>query len=276
MRKLFSNILMLSGQLKRERIVYAALMLLGLLMITRASGELQSTHEERVSAREEYELLGGLYPVMSAYLASQNFELPDSDSVPAPAGFLIPDSESEIPDFAGEQPDPLITLLNINPDFAGWIAIGDFINYPVVQGKNNSYYLNRTFSGQDNAAGAIFMDYRLAHGFDEPVCILFGHNMKDGTIFAPLHQYRDPAFIDTHPDITIVTAEGEVLTYRIFAARTTNAWDEAYNLDYSDCSPAVKKISGAPAEANRFLILSTCTSNSNSDERLLVYAARLV
>jgi len=257
-----------TGQNKREHYIYGALVAVGLFLIVAASGGIIATEREYSSARDEYDKLSELYPVMSAYLT----EIQDAAGLdPQSQGRGSPFSSSG--NSADVHPDPLKGLREVNPDFIGWISIGDFINYPVVRGRNNSHYLNTTFTGQNNIAGAVFMDYKLSRGFDETVCILYGHNMRDGTIFAPLHQYRDASFILDHPYITIVTADGELLTYRIFAAKVTDVWDKAYSLNFPDVASAVKALGGAPGGADHFLLLSTCTSNSNKNERLLVYAA---
>jgi len=150
--------------------------------------------------------------------------------------------------------------------------IGNFIDYPVVRGRDNTRYLDTTFSGQGNASGAIFMDCDNARGFDEPVAVLYGHNMRDGTMFAPLHKYRDRSFLTENPNIIVLTSKGELLLYRIFAARVMNVEDRESDLGLSDGSTSSGVFRSAPAGSNRFLVLSTCTS-VDDDERLRIYAA---
>ena len=164
-------------------------------------------------------------------------------------------------------------LAERNPDFVGWITIEGVIDYPVVRGSDNSYYLTVTFSGKYNSAGAILMDYRNALGFDEPVCIIYGHNMRNLSMFTPLSSYNDPEFMVKHPDIAITTPEGEARLYRVFDARRTDMWDRAYALDFSDGAEAAGEFRGAPDRASHFLILSTCTSSEDRSERMLVYAS---
>ena len=160
----------------------------------------------------------------------------------------------------------------INPDFVGWIVVpGTTIDYPVVRGSDNSRYLNTMFSGAPNPAGAIFMDYRCTKGFNAPVCMIYGHNMRDGSMFSPLTRYPKQAFIDDHPEIIILTADGKKLVYRIFEAQRTDAWDSVYTLDFNDAKAAAKLHTAANAE--RFLILSTCLSGADRNVRFLVFAA---
>ena len=163
-------------------------------------------------------------------------------------------------------------LYEMNPDFVGWLAIpGTAISYPVVRGTDNSLYLRTTFSGAANPAGAIFMDYGCAKGFDAPVCMVYGHNMRDKSMFGSLSDFLDRGFVEENPNIAIITADGRNLVYRIFEARRTDVWDSVYTLDSNDDKAAA----GFPAAASseRLLVLSTCVSGSDRDARLLVLAA---
>jgi len=170
--------------------------------------------------------------------------------------------------------DQMTRLKKLNPDFIGWITVkGMGIDYPIVQGQDNSYYLNVTFTGVQNPTGAIFMDSRIPDKFDAPVTIIYGHNMKNGTMFAPLNRYTDPSYLAAYPNITIVTSDGETLNYRIFAARRLDITDSAYNFDILDAETAAEAFPDAPDGASRFLLLSTCTNGGNRDMRMLVFAA---
>lgn len=169
------------------------------------------------------------------------------------------------------------TPLGINPDYVGWLdAPGGNVDYPIVQGTDNDYYLHHTFAGEANGAGAIFMDYRNTEGFDSPHVVIYGHNMKDGTMFAGLAAYLDAGHRAAYPTITITTA-GTTLTYAIFAARATDAWDAAYKLDFADDAAftAFAKGLGAPEGTTQLLTLSTCTTGGEDSERVLVHAALL-
>jgi len=163
-----------------------------------------------------------------------------------------------------------------NPDFVGWISIaGTTISYPVVQGTDNAYYLYTTFTGQPNPAGSIFMDYRAETSFETPLAVLYGHNMRNGSMFAPLHQFLDTDFLTRYPEIIVINAEGETLVYHIFNVRWTDAWDDLYSIDFNSETAAALHFEGAPERANRFLVLSTCADSANRNARLLVYAARI-
>ena len=161
----------------------------------------------------------------------------------------------------------------INPDFVGWISItGTAVSYPVVQGEDNAHYLETTFAGERNPAGAIFMDYRAAQAFDTPVTLIHGHNMRDGAMFSQLTAFLDPGFLQEHTEITVLTATGETLMYSVFYARRTDAWDSIYTLDFNDPA-STGRFETAPPGTSRVLVLSTCTGDGDRHARVLVYAA---
>ena len=259
---------------KRGRFIYIALIVVGLLLVISASIDMVTTQLEYSNARKEYEDMAKLKPVVRTNTPPVQAPAPASqDNTTAPSA---PADEQTTPAFEiaeekGVQ-DSIEGLLEINPDFIGWISIDGVIEYPVVQGRDNNRYLGVTFSGRRNGSGSIFMDCRNSKGFQDTVCILYGHNMRDGSMFAPLNQYHDKSFLADNKYIKIITREEEILTYRIFDARYTDAWDSVYSLGFKDAKSAAKTFRNAPEDANNFLLLSTCTNSTNNDDRLLVYA----
>lgn len=92
------------------------------------------------------------------------------------------------------------SLWKINPDVIGWIYIPDTkVNYPVVSGRDNIYYLSHILDGTRNASGAIFLDMNNAHDLSDDNSILHGHHMKNGSMFAQIEAYKDQKFFDEHP-----------------------------------------------------------------------------
>lgn len=85
----------------------------------------------------------------------------------------------------------------INSDVIGWLTVpGTVIDYPVVRCANNEYYLGRDVNKDKNAHGAIFMDFRNADELQQRHIILYGHNMKNGTMFHDLMNYKQKEFFD--------------------------------------------------------------------------------
>ena len=100
-----------------------------------------------------------------------------------------------------------------NPDVVGWIYSPDtVINYPVMKGETNDTYLHTMLNGQYNSSGSIFMDYRNNPDLSNYVTILYGHHMKNGSMFASLHKYSDQTYFEEHSYIWYLTPQGN---YRI-------------------------------------------------------------
>ena len=103
------------------------------------------------------------------------------------------------------------------------------INYPVVQAKNNDYYLYRLTNGEYNTCGSIFMDFRNDYNLTDKNTIIYGHSMKNGTMFAPLLNYRKHDFYDNHRIIYYCTKE-KMYRVELFAGLTVDDDSEIYNL----------------------------------------------
>lgn len=100
------------------------------------------------------------------------------------------------------------TLQNQNPDIVGWIYCPDTnINYPIVQGETNQEYLYRSHTGEKNANGSIFMDFRNLPDFSDFNNIIYGHNMGVGEMFGTLKQYADQKFYEEHPVMWLLTPD---------------------------------------------------------------------
>lgn len=184
------------------------------------------------------------------------------------------------------------SLQAINADIVAWIYIPDTgVNYPVVQGEDNEYYLHHTFERKDNFSGAIFMDVTCQSDFSSDNSILFGHNLKTGEMFGALKKlydtnYNADADWKEHPDIWVVTPE-LAMEYRIFAAREisverdTDVYmvDFAQREDYQLWVQQQKEASLYETDTDistgePMLTLSTCTSDSE-DGRFVVQAIRV-
>ena len=99
-------------------------------------------------------------------------------------------------------------LKSINPDVIGWIySEGTVIDYPVVQGSDNDYYLHHLFDGTSNSSGTVFLDYTKNKDFTSKNSILYAHNMKNGSMFASLMGYKDQEYYDSHQTIDLYTPD---------------------------------------------------------------------
>ena len=86
------------------------------------------------------------------------------------------------------------TLKQINSDIVAWIRIPGVLDYSVVQGTDNSYYLHHTFRREYNIAGSVFLDARNKADFSDSKNIIYGHNMRDGSMFHVLRDFQDLDF----------------------------------------------------------------------------------
>lgn len=157
-----------------------------------------------------------------------------------------------------------------NPDTVGWIfCTGTAIDYPIVQGPDNEYYLARLFTGTSNAAGSIFLDYRNSPDFTDRHSILYGHNMKNGSMFASLTSYRDPEYFREHPQFLLCTPE-KTYSVKIFSGYSAGVEDEAWRIsfdseeEFADWAAQEKEKSCfesdiMPSGTDRIVTLSTCS-----------------
>lgn len=172
-------------------------------------------------------------------------------------------------------------LRAINPDVVAWIYIeGTNINYPVVQGSDNSYYLERMFNGSHNGAGSIFMDYRNERDLTGRNTVLYGHHMKNGTMFNQITKYKDQTFYDDHPVGLLMTPDQN---YRIefVAGYVTDMNSDAWKMEFESDEEFSLWLGNAvsrstftgTAEHNgqdRVVTLSTCTYEYNDARYVLV------
>ena len=178
-------------------------------------------------------------------------------------------------------------LLEMNSDVVGWIRFDEpsEINYPVVQGRDNEEYLKRTFEANTNKLGTLFVDVNNPGDFSGRNTFIYGHNMKNGSMFAQLLKYKDDSFYKEHPYFYIYTPDGKVRTYEIFSAGVVKDTSDSYIMDYAD-DPAfqtyidyIKQQSAYPTSAevttaSKIVSLSTCT-NVRDDERFLVHGVMI-
>ena len=103
-------------------------------------------------------------------------------------------------------------LTQENSDIVGWIYCPDTpINYPVVRGKDNNQYLRADLNGKYLVSGTIFADYRNGEVGADPNYIVYGHNMKNATMFGTLVKYKEQSYYDSHPVLYFLTPEANYI-----------------------------------------------------------------
>ena len=200
----------------------------------------------------------------------------------------VPDADDETADeqeTTHTAPDELLsvdfdTLQSVNPDIQAWLYMsGSSIHSPVLQAEDNSTYLYRLADGSSNAHGSLFIDCRNAGDFSDWNTLIYGHNMKDGSMFGGLKKYRKQTYYDAHPEMTLFTPEK---TYRmeIFAAVTTDVSAAVYRVpaareERDELVQWAQRNSEIECDVSigtedRIVTLSTCTGGE--DDRFVVLA----
>ena len=196
------------------------------------------------------------------------------ESVPAPVETVDPSAEAlEKMDFTA--------LREVNEDVLGWIVIPDTnLSYPLLQGTDNEYYLSHTWQKSRNAVGSIFVDHRNSSDLSDFHTIVYGHRMKDGSMFGQLHKYKNAAYWGEHPKIYLADDNGSH-AYEVFSVYEADSLD-TYQIEFADdgekeeflqyvTSRTWVNTGVIPEGGERILTLSTCTGNGH-DTRWVVHA----
>lgn len=127
-------------------------------------------------------------------------------------------------------------LKKVNPDVQGWLyQKGTVINYPVVQGTDNDTYLHTRFDKQWSGGGTLFVDSRMEKDFRGFNSIIYGHHMKDGSMFRSIRGYtKEDGYYDKHKTLELATPHGNYHLV-VFSALITKATDEdTYKMTYDE------------------------------------------
>ncbi|WP_051569386.1 class B sortase [Alkaliphilus transvaalensis] len=177
------------------------------------------------------------------------------------------------------------SILEINEDLVGWITVTNTrIDYPVVKGEDNDFYLRHNLLKEQSKAGAIFMDFRNKAFLDEEHKILYGHNMRDGSMFKDLLKYQNEDFLYHNPIIKFSTLYEEI-KWEIFSVYVTSV--DFYYIQtefngqqaYQDFLKSIKEKSifntdVEVSEKDQILTLSTCSYDFDN-ARFVLHARRI-
>ncbi|MBQ3011525.1 MAG: class B sortase [Oscillospiraceae bacterium] len=176
-------------------------------------------------------------------------------------------------------------LKAVNDDIVGWIYLeGTEINYPVVRGDDNSYYLDKLYDGTVNGSGSIFMDFRNEPNFVDKNNILYGHSMNNGSMFTAIKRFKHQSYYDEHPVALLMTPDKN---YKIefFTGYVANveqdAWDYYFDTEedfqhWLDSSKSKSTFASnvVPTVDDEILTLSTCTYEFDNARYVLVGVMR--
>lgn len=177
-------------------------------------------------------------------------------------------------------------LQEINPEIYAWIEVpGTNINYPILQheGEDQGYYLTRDMYGEYNQAGSIYTEDYNNKDFQDYHTVLYGHNMKNGSMFHNVRYFAEREFFEEHKDL-FVYMPGKILKYEII---TCYEYDDRHLLslfDYDDqegFAAYIEEIMNPRSmytmvredrevtTEDKLLTLSTCVANKPNNRRLL-------
>ncbi len=243
--------------------------------------------ETQSQAENEYDKLAGQTSVSATEEPETDPEVtPEATEEPAEKDPLAALEEMGVPipektvDFADLQE-------NTNGDIYAWVYIPDTqIDYPVLQHPtDNSYYLDYNLDGSRGYPGCIYTEDYNRKDFSDPNTVMYGHNMKNGTMFAGLHKYGDSEYLEEHPYVYIYTEEG-LLVYEIFAAYQSDDEHILYAhdgfedrkvfekyieeiLDMRSMGSVLKEGAEVTAADSRILTMSTCISGKPNNRFLV-------
>lgn len=272
------------------------LVLIGLLTIAGFCGaKVVFAGTEYTQARSEYTQLAKQAVVVEEEPVKETALELDNEASTVPAAIEVAETaeETEAEELAIDYPKMDInaeTLVASNADYIGWIYIPALdLSYPMVQGNDNEQYLHETFEGTANASGAIFEDCRMAKDLTDMNTIIYGHNMKNDTMFGALNWFeQNPELCASNPYIYIYGLDGTVRKYEIFSYGSVSENDELYlsfsnddadgydtyvsnaiaRSEYSGSAnlegrPNLMTLSTCYTEGNRFVVVAACVGTAD-------------
>ena len=235
--------------------------------------------------RHQYEESERLYTEASAAFTRP---APVRTPKPAPEAAAEGGSISEAPAEPEEAHIPLYApievdfdaLRKVNPDIVGWIWCEDtVIDYPVAQGEDNELYLHHSYDGSYSASGTIFAEAENRRDFADANTILYGHHMKNGSMFASLDRWASQSYYEEHPVMWLLTPTQDYQVV-LFSGYTTSAASGTYSV-IAEPGPALAQYleqalaqsdfqaGVTPEPEGKYVLLSTCAYVFNNARYVL-------
>lgn len=214
-----------------------------------------------------------LYRIRNEYQSGENAYDDLQEQVTTPS--VTPEGEQASQSDTTEAKMNFAPLQNINSDIIGWLKIEACgIDYPIARGTDNSYYLKHLYDKTYNSSGCLFLDYRNNAAFSDPNSVVFGHHMKNGTMFSGLGKYKSQEFYEAHPSYALYTPDTNY-TVDIFAGYVAGLDDDAWRLAFDGqtdmeswlnerIAKSLIRCSTAPDPDDKIITLSTCSYEFNN------------
>ena len=274
-------------------VIRLIVMLAALAVFLYSGYTLYGFYKEYKKSSDEYDNLENSYAVDQEQESENIDNLEDDDSLQSISGqevrTVFEDGEEKTLPVL-KNPIDFTQLLSVNSDIVGWLRIRALdISYPVVQGKDNDYYLHRTFEKTDNFAGCLFVNSYNMGDFTDQNTIIYGHNMKNGSMFGKLKNFNDPEVFKKSRYFWIFTPDF-IYQYRIFSASVVDKTGLTYQISFTDdefdqfisraySNSVVDNQDVTVTKEDRIVTLSTCTGDDSTRFVVMgklaqIYAAR--
>ena len=266
----------------KKKNLWLILMLVCLLAAVIAAGVLLGRGRSRNAAEERLAALAEAANETKETEASESSVEPEED-IPEEPGIEIPEKRLDWE-----------ALREENADIYAWVYVPETdIDYPVLRHpSDNSYYLNHNLDGSSGYPGCIYTEDYNSLDFTDFHTVLYGHNLKDGTMFSTLHYFEDPENVETDHYFYLYTEDG-AYAYRIFAAYEfpaihvlanydlTNEYvreqylKDLFAMDETDARVANIRHDIEVTGDDRIVTLSTCASDHDAARRFLVVGVQM-
>ena len=168
-------------------------------------------------------------------------------------------------------------LKSINEDIIGWIYIPNTnIDYALLKGKTNDTYIHTNYEKKHSFAGSIFLDEDNNASLTDSNTIIYGHNMKNGSMFANIKKFADHDYFINHPEVYIYLPDGSINVYSVYSTKIIEATSDYYlkNIDYASYVANAKSSAKQSREVNTqnaapLLLLSTCYAPDTTTRSVL-------
>ena len=235
-----------------------------------AAVQLYSIYSDYKRASDEYDALAETVVTEEVFIEKEP-ENKEEDILDLHYDYEVPDYEVD-----------LAALKAQNPDTVGWIILPDSkINYPIVKSKDNTEYLTSTFDGQTANSGAIFLDMYCASDFSSDNSIIYGHNMKNGSMFRALNNMTDKEYFWRHHIFCIDIGNGfekyEVISCYETVESDLTSWQisfesqDAYEAWLQNIVKRCKYDCVDYDVTKQTITLSTCRGKSGGPGRFIVH-----
>lgn len=274
-------------------VIRLIVMLAALAVFLYSGYTLYGFYKEYKKSADEYDNLENSYAADQEQESENIDNLEDDDALQSISGqevrTVFEDGEEKTLPVL-KNPIDFTQLLSVNSDIVGWLRIRALdISYPVVQGKDNDYYLHRTFEKTDNFAGCLFVNSYNMGDFTDQNTIIYGHNMKNGSMFGKLKNFNDPEVFKKSRYFWIFTPDF-IYQYRIFSASVVDKTGLTYQISFTDdefdqfisraySNSVVDNQGVTVTKEDRIVTLSTCTGDDSTRFVVMgklaqIYAAR--